>query len=214
MINKLTKEQEALLPTYRDAGIEIGLRCNPYVDMDQVKELVIKHRELCGINDKVEYFKVYDSPMEAKREIPGLNNSNAFYGQQDINWLQYYKYMRDELNVTGLEKIQYLLELAELVGWFWVSSNAIVVTRQPKALRFDDSYPIKKLSSLDEPAIEYVNGEGIYLYDGKKLTETEIQLVKGVADVGSILFTKDQKLRNALALKYRERLGKLSLGES
>jgi hypothetical protein len=171
MIEKLTAEQEAALVKYRNKGIQIGLAVGAEFDEAEVRLLTDKHRVQCGV-PAVNRFVVYDSPFAACAAVSGLSGSNALFGQHDIHWLMYYQYMRMELGVTGLEGIQYLLELATRVGWMWMSSTTTIVTRRPVSIHMLEK--MEGPAVLHNPnglALEYADGTGVYASNGTRFPE-------------------------------------------
>ena len=63
MIEKLTRDQEALLPVYRDRWLEIGLSCEP-LDLEKAKEAVKKIYAAANLKAPKQFY-VFDSPMSA-----------------------------------------------------------------------------------------------------------------------------------------------------
>ena len=197
MIDKLTPEQEKMLPEYRRVGIEIGLATGPEMDEAKVKELTDAHREMAGVK-KAEIFKVYDSPFAACKDIPGINPGNALYGQHDISWLINHQFFRTDCGlIEETKQIFYLMELAKRVGWMWMSGNTTIVTRRPKTIhmldtKVDTNNEVRILKVLHNPtgmALEYADGTGLYSLYGTRLTKEYQWLVteNGKYDISRVL---------------------------
>ncbi len=166
VITELTPEQEALLPVYAERGIAMGLKpCDPLAFLDALPEfrrLTDAHRELVGL-PKATHFLHFRSPMEAMREVAGINQSNAIYGQHEIGWLiTYFGFYREVLGfVEETEPLQHLYKMAEMgMGWFWMSSNATVISMPPTEVHITEDGT--RTHNADGPAILYADGEAIY----------------------------------------------------
>lgn len=205
-IEKLTREQEAILPEYAKKGIEIGMQTGADFDEKLVFDLIDKHRVMRGLNKTVE-FEVFDSPLAATEQVPGIMPSNALYGQHDISWLMNYAFFRVELGLTKeTEQIVYLLELAKHVGWMWFGRTITIVTRRPVELHTiptkvrRDGGEVRTLHVLHNPtdmAVKYRDGKGLYALYGTRLTNDFIWLVTehGKYDIKDILKIKNVEMR-------------------
>ncbi len=169
-IEKLTAAQEALFPQYRDEGLKVGYDTTTEYDLTQVKELINEVRALS--TNKLPSVKEWiqlDSPYAACK-IAGVTPYNALYGQQDIHWLQFYKYFRD---VCGLkaetESTVALRELCNHIGWWWFCDDKVIITKKPMHI----GTATRKVSWGDAPivhdtegmAIKYLDGTGCYKLD-------------------------------------------------
>lgn len=200
-VKSLTKEQEAKLATYREEGIKIGMDTRQG-DIEEIKHHIQEHRKLVGLKP-VETWDVLDSPMAAmeKWKSVGISPSNAFYGQHDINWLQFYMFFRNECGLTEeTNKIVHLYALAKLTGWFWMSETQCIITKKPVAIRTKKMKTannqwmshIKVLHNPGGLALEYADGKGVYALDGRRLTSEYDWIIKEPARV---------TLQNLLAIK-------------
>lgn len=183
MIEHLTPEQEAKMADYTREGIEIGLATGPDFDEEEVLHLTNAHRVQCGL-PPVEKLDVFDSPFAACRSIEGLRPGNALYGQHDINWLQFYQFFRQEL---GLKKetqpIVHLYELAKRVGWMWMNGERTVVTRRSEEIYLaNKAGGFKVLHNLDDKAVRYRDGWGLYALNGIRIPADFTWIVTTPAD--------------------------------
>lgn len=194
IITELTEDQKSKLYPYAIQGCEIGLKATTEeINVDKVYELVNKHLELI-LGDQYkkviprDRVLVYDSPWEAikNHNKEGVTVSSAFYGNQDIIWLQYYNYWRCETELGGHEqtketlgKIRYLMELTKYVGWFWVgiAEQRIILTKLPifsntKMLQVtfgDFTGDIPYIHNEEGPAVKWADGSALYAYDGQTI---------------------------------------------
>ncbi len=172
MINKLTQKQEAALSKYRDEGISIGLDTNDEYDFEVVKELIGKFREKNKLKPAKRWIQV-DSPYEASEKY-GARPHQALYGCHDIYWLQAYHYFRNELGLTKqTEPVVELRQLAEMIGWFWLSEDSVLISRKPCHLGLsyrksgDNTVPVPH--DPDQMAIRYRDNTGVYMMDGVEM---------------------------------------------
>ena len=198
-ITKLTKEQEEKLAIYEAKGNQIGLAVGAEFDEKEVRELTDKHRELCGI-PKATNFIVFDSPMAACKEYDFLKPSNALYGQHDIHWLIQAMFFREECGlVEETNDMVYLYELAQRVGWMWMSSDTTVVTRRPTRLSMVKDGDHLVLHDLEKQAIEYADGEGGYYVRGVEVSEIFKELEGLTVEDLAIEMTGDDSIRREIA---------------
>lgn len=177
----LTKTIIELAEPYAQKAVEVGYAVGPEMDEEKVRELTDRHRQLVLENEptdefepKCKTFMVFDSPMAAIKAVPGLTPGNAMYGQHDVSWLYNYLLYRNEFGlVTETEEITALVELASMIGWFWLGRDATVVTRRPAEIHLltkhtpqDEALPIKVLHNPNGMALKYADGEGLYALNG------------------------------------------------
>lgn len=169
-IKKLTAAQEALFPQYRDEGLTVGFDTTTDYDLDVVKGLINEVRALSKDSlPKVKEWIQLDSPYEACK-IDGVTPYNALYGQQDIHWLQFYKYFRD---VCGLkeetESTVALRELCNHIGWWWFCEDKVIITKKPchigTSTRKADWGDAPIVHDTEGLAIKYLDGTGCYKLD-------------------------------------------------
>lgn len=206
-LEKLTSEQESKFSDYTRMGIEIGLAVGSDMDEKLVRELTDSHRQLCG-KEKATNFLVFPSPMSAVKEIKGINSGNALYGQHDIGWLVFYQFFRAECGISGLEKIQFLLELAKRVGWMWMSDDTTIVTRRPDQIhlleKVSGTGTLKVLHNYEGPAILYRDGHEVLVLNGTRIPKEYRHLVLASAreiDVSKVMAIKNTEIRSEFLKK-------------
>ena len=191
-VTDLTEQQRSQLTVYRDDAIGIGMSVDDNYDLETVKGLILDLRKssyskMSNDLEKIKWLE-FDSPfaaMQSKETLlcdseSGKNlltTSNCLYGNGDSYWLYFYMFFREEL---GLEKeTQEILpqyELAKHIGWFWMCDDVVVITRKPCKLNLVDrktsqGETIKILHSLDEMALQYRDGTGIYKIDDVRIPD-------------------------------------------
>jgi hypothetical protein len=206
-IETLSKEQEALFPQYRDEGLKVGYDTNTDYDLDLVKGLI---NEVRALSDKklppVKEWIQLDSPYEACK-IEGVTPYNALYGQQDIHWLQFYKYFREVCGLTEeTQRTVAMRELCNHIGWWWFSEDKVIITKKPSYI----GTSTRKATWGDAPivhdtegmAIKYLDGTGCYKLDDILIPEAHHWLFtdKSKRTAENIMGINNVDVRNA-ALK-------------
>lgn len=181
VIESLTPAQIAKLDEYAKMGVQVGYATGAEMDEVEVRRLTDEYRQLVLENDPsanieptCKFFKVFDSPEAAIREIPELDPSTAMYGQHDVEWLYTYLYYNMELGLKEETKeIMPLVKLAGMIHWWWLGRNATIITRRPVEIHLlekdtpdDPELPIKELHNPDGMALKYKDGTGFYALNG------------------------------------------------
>jgi hypothetical protein len=177
-IEKLTQEQEALLPVYRDKWIKIGMSTEP-LDLENAKKAVCLAYELAGLPHPTKFYTA-KSPMDAIRVIkeldPSMSEKQIFsdmvYGFQDAYWLGFYEYFFEVFNIEECGKLKGLIELAKYSGWLSMYEDTVVFQDRPMAIRLDDQ---NRTHCETGPAIEYSDGFGIYVWHGVRIPSVWIE---------------------------------------
>lgn len=175
MITELTREQEARLAVYRNEGIAIGLATGPEFDESLVLSLINQCRAPYNLPSfSRAQMTIYDSPITARLQEKDIAAHNAFYGQHDINWLQFYMSFRNEIGlVQETELIVPLFELTKHIGWFWMNEERVIVTRRPKSCHMiNKANNVKVLHNPTGLALEYADGTGVYSLNGIRIPKS------------------------------------------
>ena len=169
---KLTAEQKALLPVYRDKWLEIGLSTEP-LDFEKAKIAVCAAYESAGLSKPTKFYTA-KSPLDAIRVIQEINPkmkakdifNDMTYGCHDANWLGFYQYFRDVLNLKVCEKLNGLMDLASHGGWLNMYEDIVVFQDRSEHIKFDDQ---NRLHCENGPAILYRDGYGVYAWHGVRI---------------------------------------------
>ena len=188
-IDKLTPEQKALVPKWRERWLQVGL-CTEPADRRRAESAIMAMRALIGVTDKP-CFVWCDSPATAILAInilkdPSLGDSlwdslraslgaslgACCYGQHESYWIAFYGYCRDVLQIEYESKRSQQLdlwdELAQSCGWWWCYQNYVIVTeRQTRALLDDRG----RLHCDDGSALAFRDGWAVYAVHGVRVPE-------------------------------------------
>ena len=209
MIMSLTPKQEAMQAKYVQMGIEAGLACGASMDKELVREITDKHRLQIGA-DKATNFLVFDSPSQAIKAIPQLTPANALYGSHDVDWLYHYLFYRIELGlIKETEPMMHLLELSNMIGWFWLSSDTTIITPRPSEIHLQtkphDTIPnFRVLHNYNGPALKFADGTGVYSMQGLFIpTEYEwtVTTPADQLDPQAVMNIKNTEVRNEVIKK-------------
>lgn len=215
-IEKMGQETSAIqkMVQYRKKGIEIGMATDDGspLDIPTILKAVNHFRELTKTGQPTlqeNQVHVFDSPMAAYEYDNECTRGSAFNGNQDIQWLITALYLKVEEGNTQIpEAVMPLLELANHVGWFWMSDEKLVLTRRPKHLHFirkqyDNAEELARDNRetsimighrTDGPAIEFHDGRGVYMLNGIRLdsqhkwlvTEPERRTLKNILAISNV----------------------------
>lgn len=169
VIEELTKEQEALLSVYADKWIKIGLSTEP-LDFEAAKEAARKAYRLAGLKEPTQFFKA-KSPMDAIRVIkeldPSKDENTIFnemdYGNHNANWIGFYEYFRNVLNIEECKKLDGHVDLAHVCGWVSFYEDVVVFQDRPNLIKMDEQ---NRVHCENGPCIQYPDGLSFYCWHG------------------------------------------------
>lgn len=169
MIEQLTKEQEELLSVYADKWIKIGLSTEP-LDFEAAKEAARKAYRLAGLKEPTQFFKA-KGPVDAIRLIkeldPSKDDNTIFnemdYGNHNANWIGFYEYFRNVLNIEECKKLDGHVDLAHASGWVSFYEDVVVFQDRPNVIKMDDQ---NRVHCENGPCIQYPDGLSIYCWHG------------------------------------------------
>lgn len=97
---------------------------------------------------------------------------NQIYGNQEY-WLSYYDYFQTECKVDLEGKIDPLIELSKVCGWWTPLKDVAIVQHRSKAIHRDAE---NRIHNLDGPAIEYRGSEysNVYAVHGVRVSKKVI----------------------------------------
>jgi len=177
-IDKLTPEQEALIPVYRDKWIAIGKSCEP-CDLEQSKHFARLAYAAAGL-ECPEKFYLVDSPMAAAKlevnlrgENPNATNlqtaiNNQVFGYHEAGWLSYYEFMLEVVGIKECEKLEGLIGLAKNCGWWSPYDDCVIFQHRHSELHTDDNF---RLHNESGPAVRYRDGYSVWAIDGIRVNE-------------------------------------------
>ena len=190
-IEKLTPEQEALLPAFVDYGLQYGLNTSP---CDRPKAEAAIRAHYAALNRPEPKLIIWlDSPHQGAigaamlagtkfsgaqvraqvwaqvwnqvRDQVGDQVYRAAYGAQDMGWVAWFRAMQ-AIGVNLPKSADTIAAVSENVGWWWPFENAVIVTERPCVIKFDGE---KRLHCETGPAVEYRDGFGVYAWRGIRI---------------------------------------------
>ena len=190
-IEKLTPEQEALLPAFVDYGLQYGLNTSPcdrpkaeaairahYAALNRPEPKLIiwldsPHQGAIGaamlagtkFSGAQVRAQVWAQVWDQVRDQVGDQVYRAAYGAQDMGWVAWFRAMQ-AIGVNLPKSADTIAAVSENVGWWWPFENAVIVTERPCVIKFDGE---KRLHCETGPAVEYRDGFGVYAWRGIRI---------------------------------------------
>ncbi len=208
---ELTKEQEELIPIWREKWLNIGLsveETNVAIAEEGVREAYksvnlpvpdkIYWRESPQAGARLAASLLLDKPesevtkAEAQEQI-----SKACHGQFDAAWLGYYDYFLEVVKLD-LHQICGQIKIAKSCCWWWPFDEAVVLTKRPYALNRD---PEGRLHCEDGPAIAWKDNFGVYAWHGIRVPQHVIEKPETIT-VDEIEKEQNVEVRRVMITRY------------
>src|SRR3990167_5543426 len=153
-IEKLTKEQEALIPVIREKWIKIGLSTG--TNKGKAEEGIAIAYRMASLSPpkKIEWFP---SPVGIKRL-----NQPIIYGQHEAGWLSFYDFFL-QIGIKECEKLRGLMQVAESACWWVPTEGVCYISEKAVVTKVDEA---NRLHAVDGPAIAYSDGFALYRWHG------------------------------------------------
>jgi len=90
----------------------------------------------------------------------------AGFGQHDAGWLADFDMFRRMKRVKGPERLEPLMRLAAVAGWWWPFGGACIITERPTVLHRDEA---GRLHCDNGPALAYSDGWAIHAWHGLRI---------------------------------------------
>lgn len=170
LIDKLTPEQEKMIPVYLDRYLQIGLSTEP-TDRKKAEAAILASYAYQKL-EKPEIIWAED-PFEGQilaAKYSGNPNvkeqaAKASYGSFEAQWVVFYAFMSEVLPV---EKVDNLIDIVKDIvthcGVYWTFEGLVIMTPKPKAIHMKDG----KLHNTEGLALEYETGRGVYAVNGDR----------------------------------------------
>lgn len=182
-IEKLTAEQEAMIPVYRDKWIKIGTCCDP-CNLEESKKYAKMAYDAAGLKCPDKFYLV-DSPMAAAKlevELSGKKFSkkedyndalykainSQIFGYHEAGWLSYYEFMWKELGITDCAKLEGLIGIAKNCGWWAPYTDYVILQHRHEELHVDNEF---RLHNEKGPAVRYRDGYSVWAINGIRVNE-------------------------------------------
>lgn len=171
-IEKLTPEQEARMPEFRDKWLNIGLSTEK-LDQDKAREAVALMYRCGGLEPPAEIV-FCNGPKEAykllkdRKLVKSVDDflSSVVYGAHEAGWLSFYNYFQEVCDVKECDKLNGLFAVAQTCGWVSVFENLAVVQERPLHVKFDEQ---NRLHSENGPAIMFRDTFSVYSWHGTRI---------------------------------------------
>ena len=177
MLEKLSPEQERMMPHYVDKWLTIGLstdRVDPVVATPAVigmykngnleaPEVVFTAGPKAGYAEYVRR----GGKADASSFFAGM-----VYSQHEAGWLGFYDFFLNETDVKNIESVKPLFEVAKTCGWIYCSREIAIVMDRPSVIKMDDQ---NRLHCENGPAILYPDGFTVYSWHGVRIPREWIQ---------------------------------------
>ena len=163
-LERLTAEQEAMLPAFRDFGLQIGLSTER-TDRVAADMAIRAHYRACGLAEPE--IRWFDSPWASVRDSVGASVKDSVYGQHEAAWLAFYRFFRDECGLTDqTDKLRGLWELCQSCGWILPFENVCFASERHDVCKLDGRGVIH---CEDGPAIHYRDGFSVHAWHGTRV---------------------------------------------
>lgn len=174
LIDKLTPEQEALIPVYRDRYLAIGLSTEPCdrVRAEAALKASYKYQKMVEptiiwvdspFAGSVMAAKLANGTESPTEEMIKAQAEQASYGSIEAYWVSFYAYIAEVLPVEKDELIDIVKEIVLNCGVYWTFDDTIIVSEKPTKVAMVDG----KLHCDDGYAVAFKDGSGFYAINGQ-----------------------------------------------
>lgn len=195
-IDKLTKEQEAMLPKYLERFKAIGLSAG-VTDKAKAENAIRRSYEYFHKKDgscvATPEFVWAESPMKGRilaaqytkgsedvtEEEVKAQYSQASYGSFEAFWVSSYAFISEQLIVPKDDICDIVVDIITHCGVHWNFVDLVVLTPKPVEIHLKND----KLHNETGPALLYPNGDCIYALNGElKGSLMEVAIAVRVGD--------------------------------
>lgn len=194
-VTSLTAEQQAKFSEYVKKFVEIGLSTKPFTPetKEHIKDLIGRAYKSGGLKPPKEVI-FFDNPITLCKYAKDNGDKNVLsgflYGSMDASWLSYYSFFINETpEVTGLDIIKPLIELAGLCSYWKPYEKVALVSQNPTSIMKNSS----GLHNADGPALTYAGTEfkPMYYMNGIQMPEWVCTTPKELLDAKEIMKLKN-----------------------
>jgi hypothetical protein len=187
MIEKLTPEQEAYLPIFREEWFKIGSSTEP-LDQTNVEDVVTRMYAVIGLPKPTFHF--CDSPYACQVKIHELKiqyglkkpkskmefESTSFWGGQDAYWVAWYlfgQYIGVKYDAESKKKLELCAEYVKACGWVYVFDENCIVSQRPREIHWAANEITGQLELHNEtgPSVIFADGWQVWNYHGRRLPQ-------------------------------------------
>ena len=183
LTDKLTPEQEAKIPEYRERFLKMGLSTEP-ADRPTAEAAIKDYYKHLKMNEPriiwelspmagarlaaqaLKYSKGRTDFVESElRAIPITVEEardqayKASYGSFEAYYVSFYAFIENEVKGTKKDPVTAIAErLCASTGAYWIFDGLAIMTERPTAIVYDG----ERLHNETGPAIAYPDGEGVF----------------------------------------------------
>jgi len=204
MIEKLTKDQEAKLETYKDKWLKIGLDTSP-IEKRKVRKIIGEIYKASELEPpkKIIWAK---SPMDAIKiacketgdEDPISHINNFCYGSHEASWLSFYNYCAEVFKLDCCDPLTPSMELAKYCGWWLPYDNLAILSEKPCEIHINEANVLHKDGG---PAIKYSDGFAIWALNGVRVPQEIAETPWDKLDPHLVVTEKNAEIRRELVRK-------------
>ena len=185
MINKLTPEQEAYLPIFREEWFKIGSSTDR-LDRPRAEEVVTQMYAMIGRPKPAFHFcdspyacqvKIHELKIQYGLKQPGSKmefESTSFWGGQDAYWVAWYlfgQHIGVEYSEESKKKLELCAEYVKSCGWVYVFDENCIISERPEVINWrpNDQTGQPELHSETEQSVRFSDGWGVWSFQGVRL---------------------------------------------
>ena len=213
-ITKLTPEQEAELPAFRQRYLDIACG-GGRIDRPALQAAIADAYAVIGKPAPALF--IFDSPascmlalkifkMPEKAQLwaqlgdqlgdQNIFDGNCLWGSQGLFWVAWGRFAAS-IGVILQPKTATHLDIMELIStqceWWWPYENFVIASERPTTVRFDDQ---RRLHRENGPAIEYADGYAVWSWHGVRVPENWI-IGKGITPHEALTWENMEQRRAA-----------------
>jgi hypothetical protein len=203
-IEKLTEEQEALIPKYREKWLKIGLSTDR-IDRERAKGIIDRfYTEIIKTNSP-QRIEFTDSPISGWEKvceliIPDDIEVDFVWPYMDGSfwapWAAYFEYMDEVVGVIDCPEYQVIKDLTCL-GLLYPFEDICVVTEKPSEINLKDG----RLHKDGGPALSYADGFSVWALNGVRVSQELAETPHHKLDPAIILHEKNAEVRREIVRK-------------
>lgn len=179
-IEKLTPEQEAYLPVFRQQYLD-KVCDGQKPDPERLRQAFARAYEAIG--EPAPDVKVFESPEAVMKALAkddvdpnvseggSIYNTNCLWGTQDLYWICFYRFCQHigvKFDEDLIKKLDIMEEISVQCEWWWPYEGVVYVSQKAVYVKWDDS---QRLHCENGPSVLYEDGFALYDWHGQPIPE-------------------------------------------
>jgi hypothetical protein len=175
VIDKLTPEQEAMIPVFREKFRAIGLSTEPTNRAEAERAVIDSYLyfkkpvpEVVWANSPAHGAKMAAQALHGREQVTTQEiqeqAGSASYGSFEAYWVSLYSYIANVLPVQKDELADIAERIVTHCGVYWTFEDLVILTEKPKEIHMKDG----KLHREDGLALVYGDGTGVFAINGER----------------------------------------------